>query len=131
MECKYFITVEPGYAVHIYFDSIDFPYTYQNNRCTRNGLTVSAMVHFDNIDFPYNYENNRCTRNGLTVSAMVHFDSEGFPYEYDNNLSTGWDLAKWSERCVSISKITGSNPSGGSKLTFRSDLLLTARGGST
>jgi hypothetical protein len=28
-------------------------------------------------------------------------------------------------------KITGSNPSGGSELTFRSDLLLTARGGST
>jgi hypothetical protein len=28
-------------------------------------------------------------------------------------------------------KITSSNPSGGSELTFRSDLLLTARGGST
>jgi hypothetical protein len=41
------------------------------------------------------------------------------------------DLAEWSERCASISKITGSNPSGGSELTFRSDLLLTARGGST
>jgi hypothetical protein len=43
----------------------------------------------------------------------------------------GWDLAEWSERCASIPKITGSNPSGGSKLTFRSDLLLTASGGST
>jgi hypothetical protein len=42
----------------------------------------------------------------------------------------GWDLAEWSERCASIPKITGSNPSG-SELTFRSDLLLTARGGST
>jgi hypothetical protein len=39
----------------------------------------------------------------------------------------GWDLAEWSERCASIPKITGSNPSGGSQLTFRSDLLLTAR----
>jgi hypothetical protein len=41
------------------------------------------------------------------------------------------DLAEWSERCATIPKITGSNPSGGSDLTFRSDLLLTARGGST
>jgi hypothetical protein len=39
-----------------------------------------------------------------------------------------WDLL---ERCASIPKITGSNPSGDSKFTFRSDLLLTARGGST
>jgi hypothetical protein len=31
----------------------------------------------------------------------------------------GWNLAEWSERCASIPKITGSNPSGGSKLTFR------------
>jgi hypothetical protein len=45
--------------------------------------------------------------------------------------STGWDLAEWSERCASILKITGSNPSGDSDLTFRSDFLLTARGGST
>jgi hypothetical protein len=36
-----------------------------------------------------------------------------------------WDLAEWLERCASIPKITGSNPSGGSELTFRSDLLLT------
>jgi hypothetical protein len=43
----------------------------------------------------------------------------------------GWDLAEWSERCISIPKITRSNPSGGSELTFCSDLLLTARGGST
>jgi hypothetical protein len=27
----------------------------------------------------------------------------------------GWDLAEWSERCTSISKIAGSNPSGGSE----------------
>jgi hypothetical protein len=39
--------------------------------------------------------------------------------------------AEWSERCASIPKITGSNPSGGSELTFCSDLLLTARGGRT
>jgi hypothetical protein len=43
----------------------------------------------------------------------------------------GWDLAEWLERCDSIPKITASNPSGGSEFTFRSDLLLTARGGST
>jgi hypothetical protein len=43
----------------------------------------------------------------------------------------GWDLAEWSERCASILKMTGSNPSGGSEFTLRSDLLLTARGGST
>jgi ankyrin repeat protein len=48
---------------------------------------------------------------------------------YNNN---GWDLAEWSERCASIPKITAdSNPLGGSELTFRSDLLFTARGGST
>jgi hypothetical protein len=35
------------------------------------------------------------------------------------------------ERCARISKITGSNPSSGSGLTFHSDLLLTARDGST
>jgi hypothetical protein len=40
----------------------------------------------------------------------------------------GWDLAEWLERCASIPKITGSNPSGGSELTFRFDLLLTAIG---
>jgi hypothetical protein len=34
-----------------------------------------------------------------------------------------WDLAEWSERCASIAKTTGLNPSGGSELTFRSDLL--------
>jgi hypothetical protein len=32
------------------------------------------------------------------------------------------------KRCASIPKVTGSNPSGGSELTFRSDLLLTAIG---
>jgi hypothetical protein len=42
----------------------------------------------------------------------------------------GWDLVEWLERCASIPKITGSNPSGGIEFTFRSDLLLTARGGS-
>jgi hypothetical protein len=42
-----------------------------------------------------------------------------------------WDLAEWLERCASIPNITGLNPSGGSELTFRSDLLLTAWGGST
>jgi hypothetical protein len=43
----------------------------------------------------------------------------------------GWELAEWSERCISIPKATGSNPSGGSEFSFCSDLLLTARGGST
>jgi hypothetical protein len=43
----------------------------------------------------------------------------------------GWDLAEWLERCASILKIMSSNTSDGSELTFRSDLLLTARGGST
>jgi hypothetical protein len=33
----------------------------------------------------------------------------------------GWDLAEWLERCASIPKITGSNPSGSSEFTFRSD----------
>jgi hypothetical protein len=37
----------------------------------------------------------------------------------------------WLERCVSIPMITSSNTSGGSEFTFRSDLLLTARGGCT
>jgi hypothetical protein len=45
-----------------------------------------------------------------------------------NPVSWGWDLVEWSERCASTSKIAGSNPSGGSELTFRSDLLLTVRG---
>jgi hypothetical protein len=40
-----------------------------------------------------------------------------------------WDLVEWLERCASIPMITSSNPSSGSE--FRSDLLLTARGGST
>jgi hypothetical protein len=43
----------------------------------------------------------------------------------------GWDLVEWLERCASIPMITSSNTSGGSEFTFRSDLLLTARGGST
>jgi hypothetical protein len=41
------------------------------------------------------------------------------------------DLVEWLERCASIPMITSSNPSGGSEFTFRSDLLLTARGGRT
>jgi MFS family permease len=41
------------------------------------------------------------------------------------------DLAEWLERCASIPKITGWNPSSSSEFSFRSDLLLTARGGST
>jgi hypothetical protein len=45
--------------------------------------------------------------------------------------SWGWDLVEWLEMCASIPMITSSNPSGGSEFTFRSDLLLTARGGST
>jgi hypothetical protein len=49
----------------------------------------------------------------------------------EEELKSGWYLAKWLEMCASISKITCSNPSGGSELTFRSDLLLTARGCST
>jgi hypothetical protein len=43
----------------------------------------------------------------------------------------GWGGVKWLERCASISKITDSNPSGGRKITFRSHLLLTARGSNT
>jgi hypothetical protein len=43
----------------------------------------------------------------------------------------GWDLAEWSERCASIPKVTGWNSSSGSESTFRSDLLLTPRAGST
>jgi hypothetical protein len=39
-----------------------------------------------------------------------------------------WDLVEWLERCASIPMITSSNLSGGSEFTFRSDLLLTARG---
>jgi hypothetical protein len=44
-------------------------------------------------------------------------------------ISWVWDLVEWLERCASIPMITGSNPSGDSEFTFRSDLLLTARGG--
>jgi hypothetical protein len=44
-------------------------------------------------------------------------------------------LIKWGGTWPSgqkgcISKVTGSNPSGGSEFTFRSDLLLTVRSGS-
>jgi hypothetical protein len=48
-----------------------------------------------------------------------------------------WAHPRWSgygndgTLLLSIPKITSSNPSGGSELTFRSDLLLTARCGST
>jgi hypothetical protein len=49
----------------------------------------------------------------------------------DPRNDVGWDLAERSERCNGIPKIAGSNPSGGSELTFRSDLLLTVRGSST
>jgi hypothetical protein len=50
---------------------------------------------------------------------------------YTPCLCSGWDLVEWLERCASIPMITSTNPSSGSELTFRSDLLLTARGGST
>jgi hypothetical protein len=45
-------------------------------------------------------------------------------------LYMGWDLVEWLERCASIPMITSANPSSGSEFTFRSVLLLTARGGS-
>jgi hypothetical protein len=45
-------------------------------------------------------------------------------------LNENWKGTR-SERCASVPKVMDSNPSGGSKSTFRSDLLLTARGGST
>jgi hypothetical protein len=53
------------------------------------------------------------------------------PAKSTNTCTKGWDLVEWLERCASIPMITSSNPSGGSEFTFRSDLLLTARGGST
>jgi hypothetical protein len=37
----------------------------------------------------------------------------------------GWDLERWSERCASVQKVTGSNPSAGCESHFHSDLLLT------
>jgi hypothetical protein len=48
-------------------------------------------------------------------------------------LSSGkwWNLAERSERCASVPKVADSNPSGGSESTFRSDLLLTAKGTSS
>jgi hypothetical protein len=55
------------------------------------------------------------------------------PVPQNGDLDTGQygvDLTEWLERCASIPKITSSNPSGGSELTFRSDVLFTARGGS-
>jgi hypothetical protein len=44
-----------------------------------------------------------------------------------------WDLAERSDRCGRVPKVAGSSPSGSlqSESTFRSDLLLTARGSST
>jgi hypothetical protein len=42
----------------------------------------------------------------------------------------GWDLAELSERCASMPKVAGLNPSGGSESSSRSDLLLTARSSS-
>jgi hypothetical protein len=64
-------------------------------------------------------QNHRCLRsNHHMVSAHI-------------GSMMGWDLAEWLERCANIPNITGSNPSGGSELTFCSDLLLTARGSST
>jgi hypothetical protein len=47
------------------------------------------------------------------------------------SIDLGWDLVEQSERCTSILKVVGSNPSGGSESTLRYDLLLTARGSST
>jgi hypothetical protein len=43
-----------------------------------------------------------------------------------------WDgtWASGRRSALSIPKIIGSNPSGGSEVTFRSDLLMTARGSS-
>jgi hypothetical protein len=73
-----------------------------------------SVDHFDHFDH---------------VDHFDHFDH--FVWFALFNACFMGDLAKWSERCASIPKIAGSNPSGGSELTSRSDLLLTARGGST
>jgi hypothetical protein len=51
--------------------------------------------------------------------------------KHDLSLQNGWDLIEQSERCASILKVVGLNPSGGSEPTLRSDLLFTARGSIT
>jgi hypothetical protein len=87
--------------------------------------------------FPSGY----CTIQNLDVPVFLmilnshcfHLLTRPFWYKWTfwNMHTWGWDLVEWSERCASIPKVTGSNPSGGSELTFCSDLLLTARGGCT
>jgi hypothetical protein len=52
-------------------------------------------------------------------------------HRYQQGVGLGHVIRIDLEICAGIPKITGSNPSGGSDLAFRSDLLLTARGGST
>jgi hypothetical protein len=79
----------------------------------------------------------------LTCIITTHFNMycyhrtrehiiKGFTTKETHNFKNNkwWDLADWSERCASILKITGSNPSGDSELIFLSDLLLTVRGSS-
>jgi hypothetical protein len=56
-----------------------------------------------------------------------------FFFGADEFVSRGgtWPSGQRGALYASIPKITCPNPSGGSELTFRYDLLLTARGGST
>jgi hypothetical protein len=66
-----------------------------------------------------------------TITAWRSFLSENLHFTPTRSSTfyhmwLGWDLVKWLESCASIPIITSSNPSGGSELTFRSDLLLTA-----
>jgi hypothetical protein len=70
----------------------------------------------------------------ITLSFVLHVDHWSEVLYWNCWVGGGgWDLSEWSENCASIPKTTGSNPSGKliyCELTFRSDWLLTVRGGS-
>jgi hypothetical protein len=99
-------------------------------------FTMLCVIEANKIDFDFDFAYRPCGKKNVSLYMHLGLATKplalGLITKHHSHLSTKMGVglqAEWLERCASISKITGSNPSGGSELTFRSDLLLTARGG--
>jgi hypothetical protein len=77
----------------------------------------------------YNVKNrdNLALKNCSNVTIHMRYRHK---VGYTNQKVTRYKLG-WLERCAGVPKFAGSNLSSGSESSFRSDLLLTARGSST
>jgi hypothetical protein len=93
----------------------------KQNVCQETGRGLAAFIYFCG--------NMKC--HNVLFFYSAHMSIQRMLAALDNSIDVHMFILGWVVRSASIPKITGSNPSGGSELTICSDLLLTARGGST